>query len=69
MEMKLRSASDATMKTLCEMDFVPKRAMISLETIKHEIFLEDSCESSFRSIQKVPSLSDLSEENSLGKLF
>lgn len=43
--------------------------MMPIESIKKEV-VDDSCvpERSFRSMRKVPSMSDLSEESSLGKL-
>ncbi|GFQ66912.1 hypothetical protein TNCT_395761 [Trichonephila clavata] len=46
------------------MDFSSRHMMIPPESIKKEI-LEDSSQEALLSIQKVPSLSDLSKENSL----
>lgn len=46
------------------MDFSSRHVMIPPESIKKEI-LEDSSQEALLSIQKVPSLSDLSKENSL----
>lgn len=40
--------------------------LIPPESIKKEV-LEDSSEGALMTVQKVPSISDLSEENSIGK--
>ncbi|GFS32716.1 hypothetical protein TNIN_128071 [Trichonephila inaurata madagascariensis] len=59
---------DLNCRSLLMMDFSSRHMMIPPESIKKEI-LEDSSQEALLSIQKVPSLSDLSKENSLGRNF